>query len=262
MTLAKLHHLHTKSVDFIKEYPQEKIKYDIYLHPPAGVELNNKNGEMVLILLRNLYELKDASRTWFEHLIEDLEGMGFRATTSDSCIYKREKDMIVLYVDGCILISNSKDDEDLTFKQLQERKLKMTDEGTMEEYLGISNEQNKDGTFRTSQPRLIDRIIESILSMKGTRGAKVPAVSRTILTNYLNGNSRQEHWHYRSVIGILNYLVNCTHPELAFCVDPKHSHEHVVKRIVRYLLNISRSREGKTQGIAYKPDKRRVLKTS
>ena len=44
MTLAKLHNLHTKSVDFIKEYPQEKIKYDIYLHPPAGVELNNKNG--------------------------------------------------------------------------------------------------------------------------------------------------------------------------------------------------------------------------
>ena len=119
--------------------------------------------------------------------------MGFRATTSDPCIYKRENDMIVLNVDDCILISNSKYDEDLTFKQLPERKLKMTDEGTMEKYLGILIEQNKDKTFRTSQPRLIDRIIESIPSMKDTRGAKVPAASGKILTKYLNDNARQEH---------------------------------------------------------------------
>ena len=71
---------------------------------------------MVLKLLRNLYVLKDAGRTWFEHLTEGLKEMEFKATTSDPCIYKKENDMIVLYVDDCIIISNSKDNIDLIFK--------------------------------------------------------------------------------------------------------------------------------------------------
>ena len=71
---------------------------------------------MVLKLLRNLYVLKDAGRTWFEHLTEGLEEMGFKATTSDPCIYKRGNDMIVLYGGDYIIISNSKDNIDLIFK--------------------------------------------------------------------------------------------------------------------------------------------------
>ena len=43
MMLAKLYNLHTKSVNFIQAYPQAKTKYDIYLYPPVGVELNNEN---------------------------------------------------------------------------------------------------------------------------------------------------------------------------------------------------------------------------
>ena len=88
----------------------------------------------------------------------------------------------------------------------------------MEEYLGILIDQNKDGTFRMSQPRLIDRIIDSMPSMNDARGVKIPTASGTILTRDLNGKARQEHWNYRLVIGMLNYLVNYTHPALAFSV--------------------------------------------
>ena len=63
----------------------------------------------------------------------------------------------------------------------------------MEEYLRILIDQNKDGTLRMSQPRLIDRIIDSIQSMKDTRGVKILAASGTILTKDLNGKARQEH---------------------------------------------------------------------
>lgn len=76
----------------------------------------------------------------------------------------------------------------------------MMDEGNMEEGLGILIEQNKSGSFRTSQPRIIDRIIESIPSMNDRRGAKTPAASRIILTKDLNDKTKQEHRNYRSVI--------------------------------------------------------------
>ena len=83
LTIAKLHNLHTKSVDFVQAYPQAAIQSTIYLRPPAGVVLNDKNGEMVLKLLKNLYGLKDAGRTWFEHLSDGLSSMNFVPTASD-----------------------------------------------------------------------------------------------------------------------------------------------------------------------------------
>ena len=61
-----------------------------------------------------------------------------------------------------------------------------------------------------------------------------------LLTKDEAGPERKENWHYRSVIGMLNFLINSTHPELAFavhqcarfCENPKLSHERAVKKIV------------------------------
>ena len=122
------------------------------------------------------------------------------------------------------------------------------------------------GYFRVSQPLLIDRIIEAIPGMKDARGAKSPAAVGTILTKDGQGAGRIETWHYRSVLGMMNYLVGCTHPELAFavhqcahfCHNPKRGHEQAVKRIVRYLLTTKKTKQ---YGMIYKPDKTKSIDT-
>ena len=53
MTIAKLHNLNTKSVVFLQVYPQVDIKSSIYLHPPAGVVIND-NGNKVQYKQANL----------------------------------------------------------------------------------------------------------------------------------------------------------------------------------------------------------------
>ena len=58
----------------------------------------------------------------------------------------------------------------------------------------------------------MDRIISSIPRMEHTRSATTLAVAGSILTKDLDREKRIEHWSYGSVIGMLNYLVNCTHP--------------------------------------------------
>ena len=83
MALARLHNLYTKSVDFVQAFPQADVKVNIYLHNPPGVILSNANGETVLKLLKNLYGLKDAGLTWYEHLTKGLNDMGFVPTQSD-----------------------------------------------------------------------------------------------------------------------------------------------------------------------------------
>ena len=140
----------------------------------------------------------------------------------------------------------------------------MTDEGSMETYLGLQIENTKDGGFTVSQPFLVDRIISSIRGMEDAKATKSPAATDKILTKDIDGKPRCDNWNYRSIIGMLNYLVNCTQPDLAysvhqcarFCADPKHSHEQAVKRIVRYLLYLKR--HGKL-GIRYKPDKSKSI---
>ena len=114
---------------------------------------------MVLKLIRNLYGLKDAGKTWFEHLTEGLTKLGFKPTQSDPCIYVRGTNMIVLYVDDCIIISRTEKEANDIYKEIDDKGYKMTDEGTMEEYLGILITHNKDGSYQMSQPPLINRII-------------------------------------------------------------------------------------------------------
>ena len=84
----------------------------------------------------------------------------------------------------------------------------MTDEGSMESYLGLQIDRSKDGEFTISQPFLVDRIISAIPGMKDAKPSKTPASTDQILTKDLEGQGRKDHWNYRSIIGMLNYLVN------------------------------------------------------
>eukprot|EP00957_Ditylum_brightwellii_P070957 5391906-Ditylum_brightwellii.AAC.1 len=58
------------------------------------------------------------------------------------------------------------------------------------------------------------RIFKAISGMEKASEHKVPAATSLVLTKDINGKARQENWNYTSVIGMLNFLVNSTHPEL------------------------------------------------
>ena len=67
---------------------------------------------MVLLLLKNLYGLKDAGLTWHEHLTSGLTKIGFVSTKSDPCLFIRNSDIILMYVDDCVIISKSEGEAD------------------------------------------------------------------------------------------------------------------------------------------------------
>jgi hypothetical protein len=61
-TLAAMHNLKGKKIEFTQAFPQAKLKEDIYLRFPAGFE--HINDKWALKLKRNLYGLVQASRKW------------------------------------------------------------------------------------------------------------------------------------------------------------------------------------------------------
>ena len=115
--------------------------------------------------------------------------MGFKATSSDPCIYVKGTNMKVLYVDTCILISQNEIESDTTFDDQNAINCETKNEGTTEEDLGILN---SDGTFHMSQTHIIDRIINSVPSMKDARSSPTPATICTILTNNCDGDNSKE----------------------------------------------------------------------
>ena len=104
------------------------IKTTIYLNHPVGVILINSKGDVVLRLVKNLYGLKDSRLTWFEHLTKGLDEMGFVATNSDPCIFINGTDMIILYVDDCVIISKTEGEAKAIYNKFEKKGFKLTDE--------------------------------------------------------------------------------------------------------------------------------------
>ena len=180
--------------------------------------------------------------------------------------------MIILYVDDYIILSRTKKEANKVFTELDKRGYKMIDEGNMEEYLGILITHGTDKSFRMSQPFLIDIIISSIPGLTDARSTCNPVLTGDVLNKDIGGEPRKKNWNCRSVIEMLNYLVNCTHPEIAFAVhqcarfynDLKYSHEKAVKIILRYVLSTKRGNhkdKGMNQGLIYHPDRTNSIDT-
>ena len=110
----------------------------------------------------------------------------------------------------------------------------------MTEFLGL-NFSLSDGPIRLTQTGLIDKILDATqmehCNIKFTPVDKVP------LAKDLDGNQCCEEWEYRSIVGMLLYLVGNTRPDIAYAVhqcarfshQPKIFREIVIKHIIRYL---------------------------
>ena len=64
-------------------------------------------------------------------------------------------------------------------------------------------------------------------------------LANVILTRDEDGNGRKQEWHYRSLIGQMNYLSGTTRPDIIFAVhqcekystDTKKTHKESVKKL-------------------------------
>jgi hypothetical protein len=240
-TLAAMHNLKGKQIDFTKAFPQAKLKEDIYLRFPAGFE--HKNDKWALKLKRNLYGLVQASRNWFLKLSAIYERLGFKQSTSDPYIFLRKDMIIVLCTDDCLLYARDTKDIDSFVKTLRDDyKLPLNDPDPIDDLLGIHFSHQDNGELHLSQTGLIDAVTESAHIPKG-RLKNTPTPGTAILHADTEGLTRQESWKYPSVIGQLNYLAQNSRPDISFAVHqcarfskaPQALHEKAVKHIIYYL---------------------------
>ncbi len=227
---------------------------------PKGVTVTSepykcKRCKYAQRLIKNLYGQKQAGRIWYQYLTKGLQELGFTKSTVDECVFYWGTCVLLLYVDDTIILVPVKSNVDKAIC-LVKTKFQLGEEGDLCNYLGIKVTKLPDGTITLSQPHLIDAILTDLyLQSARTTERSTPALSSILLHRDSKGVPFDKSFHYRSVIGKLNFLEKSTCPELAyavhqcarFCSDPKHSHGEAVKHIGRYLLS---TRE---QGIFLRP---------
>ena len=259
LAIAKIHKLPSKSIDFVLAFPQADLEVPVYMELPIGFSPPNGDHrrKYVLRLNKSLYGLKQASYNWFAKLSAGLESRDFVPSNIDPCVFYGEGCIVLTYVDDCIIVGKSQDRIDNLIRSLHDgdEDFVLTDEGSIDKYLGVNIEQLDGESFALTQPFLIDRICCALGINDGKTNEKQTPVGKPLLNKDLNGVARKYDWNYRGVIGMLTYLTGSVRPDIAmavhqcarFSVNPKRSHEQAVMRIGRYLLAT------RDKGMVYKP---------
>jgi len=90
----------------------------------------------------------------------------------------------------------------------------ITDEGEVNACLRIDVQETQEG-FKLTQAGPIQRYIESMGEHNNKTTRDIPATTRLLFKD-LEGEQRQLDFDYRSIIGMLMYLIGTSRPELAF----------------------------------------------
>jgi hypothetical protein len=206
--------------------------------------------------VKNLYGQKQAGRFWYQYLTEGLQEIGFTRSEVDECVFYYKNSVLLVYADDSILMGP--DDNELEFLlQEMHKRFKIQEEGDLCEYLGVKIKKESNGSITLTQPQLIESIFRDLkLEGDNIKGRQTPALKTRILHKDEKGELFNNSFHYRSVIGKLNYLEKSTRPDISYAVhqcarfslDPRQSHDVAVRYIARYLAGT------KTRGLHLSPN--------
>jgi hypothetical protein len=170
--------------------------------------------------------------------------LGFKQSTSDSCLSSKIKSKalqyVAVYVDD-LLIADENDYEIEKTAYGLEKEFDLTRLGELKSYFGINIQRDSNGVFYMDQAQYIQKTIDRF-------GLKDAKISATLLdTGYLkiarDGKPMHNGEKFQKLIGAVLYVATHTRPDIAASVSilsqkikqPTETDWNEAKRIVRYL---------------------------
>ena len=254
----------SRQLDFVMAYPQAPAEMPLYMQLPQGYQRKGISRRThALKLLRNVYGQKQAGRVWNRYMDQGMREIGFKPSAFDQCLYYRGPMVFLVYIDDCIVFGPDNRSIDAVVKDLRacSHGFTVDDQGDIGDFLGIQVQKLSDGSIKLTQPQLIDDIIKDLHLQSGSNTEKTPAVPTQLLHKDTEGAEMTPDFHFRSVIGKLNFLEKSTRPDISvsvhqcarFLEHPKRSHAEAVKRIGRYLLAT------RDRGLIIRPNEQRLF---
>jgi hypothetical protein len=111
-----------------------------------------------------------------------------------------------------------------TIRQMR-KQLDITIEGDLTDFLGVNIDRRPDGTIHLSQTKLIDQILHDVrMDGNNIKTRETPAASSKLLSRHPDSPDFDNSFHYRSVIGKINYLERGSRPEIGYAAHQCASH--------------------------------------
>ncbi|KAJ9567714.1 hypothetical protein OSB04_003680 [Centaurea solstitialis] len=227
-----------------------KLTEDVYMEQPEGF-VDPKNPNKVCKLLKSIYGLKQASRSWNLHFDERIKEFGFAKSEFEPCVYTKFSGSIVtflvLYVDDILLIGNDVPTLQ-SVKSWLSKCFQMKDLGEAAYILGIKIYRNRSRRLiGRSQSTYIDKILKKFRMDESKKGF-IPmqhgiVLSKTQCPISSQDQDKMKSVPYASAIGSIMYAMLCTRPDVAYSVsvtsryqqNPGEPHWVAVKKILKYL---------------------------
>jgi hypothetical protein len=239
LTICALNQFEVHQMDvrcaFLNGTPEE----DLYIHAPLGLKAAPKT---ILKLHKALYGLKQSPRCWQKALTAALKLIGLKPTYSDPCLYVSADEskpfFVFVHVDDLLFGGTWPE----LFKEKISAIFDMEDLGIAKYALGIRINQ-VGGSIALVQDKYINNMLNEF-HISNDRSTLIPLPSNwKQLKNCPSEKPTSPPFNYRRVVGLIQWLVQCTRPDLAFALsflsqfleDPRECHYKAARHTLRYI---------------------------
>jgi len=146
LALGSINNWHVHQLDVNNAFLHGELNKDVYMTIPPGVQVEGSNK--VCKLLKSIYGLKQASRTWYAKLQTLLLSIGYNQATADYSLFIKFSSThfttMLIYVDDILLVSNSPT-EMIFVKTTLNQHFGIKDLGVRKYFLGLEAAHSKAG---------------------------------------------------------------------------------------------------------------------
>ena len=121
-----------------------------------------------------MYGLKSAAANWFSKISSGLESENFVKSEVDQCVFIRHDCIVLVYVDDVIAVAKDASVLDKLVTNLKEKQFDLTDDGTLDKYLGVDIKHKPGGSIELSQPYLIERTLKVLGTERDSKKIRSP----------------------------------------------------------------------------------------
>jgi hypothetical protein len=214
---------------------------DLFIKVPDGVGIELPPGHG-LKLQKSLYGLKQSPRCWYQSLKTFFTGINFQPSKVDPCLFihqnKQQFCCVYIHVDDLVIVGPNVQ----FLKEKIKARFEMDDLGDCQWVLGMQVTRDRASrTITLSQDRYIREILEEF-NMQDCRPITSPLPTNAT-TCPIDSTPPSPSFNFRRGVGLLNYLVQCTRPDLAFTCSyllqylnkPSKTHQNHYLHVLRYL---------------------------
>lgn len=151
--------LDCEQMDVITAFLNAPLKETIYVEQSKGYE---QGGNMVCLLQRALYGLKQSPHKWYFTLRQFLESKGFKHTESNYLLFVNETTRLIVsvYVNNIQIYGPKRSKHIAKLKQDLHKRFAMTDLGPCSYYLGMEIQRNfGNKTVRVTQTTYLKKVL-------------------------------------------------------------------------------------------------------